>query len=725
MKRPSISLCIIVKNEEHNLPRLLKSVEGCFDEICITDTGSTDKTVEIAESFGAKVSHFTWCFDFAKARNYNFSQATGEYIMWLDADDVLETKEKFILWRDTCLKLSDYYLAKYDYTSNEKGHAVCSFFRERIIKNNYGMEWVYFVHEGIKPHSKFGPIKVDKVTTWSVRHMRTEQDLVADKERNLKIFEYNKDKLDSRMLYYFGKEYHDVGKHFDACMKLQEAVSKPDLELHDRVLAMQYLGYCYIALKEFDKCISISLTALHLDPNRAEFYCNIGDSYLAKNQPQSALPFFEAASNCTMNTQQGLGIAIFHSDLLYTTYPRNQISRIYFHLGQLERAIEVTKETVSLYPNKESDDLLTEFRRQLLARNSYKSAVPCDDIVITTGPQNAYEWDSEKAKTKSMGGSETAAIEMAKWLHKLSGRPVKIFNMRKEGLLADGVEYISTEHILDYFGKHKPWLHIAWRHNFKITDAPTFLWCHDLFTPGAENAQSYLKLLCLTPFHKNYSMATQGIPEEKIHVTRNGLIPERFRDGPWEKDPNKFVFSSSPDRGLDRAMRVLDRVREKYPEIKLHVFYGIEHLDKYGLKDLRLKLEGMMKERPWVVYHGATQQEELMKHFKSAAYNVQPSDWIETSCISALELVCCGVYPIFRKIGGVADTLSEAAERGMASLVDSDCITEAQHDLYAAEVLKVMDEQKYKNVAVNADVHSWELVAKEWLNDLPKIAYGG
>jgi len=54
MKRPSISLCIIVKNEEHNLPRLLKSVEGCFDEICITDTGSTDKTVEIAESFVKK-----------------------------------------------------------------------------------------------------------------------------------------------------------------------------------------------------------------------------------------------------------------------------------------------------------------------------------------------------------------------------------------------------------------------------------------------------------------------------------------------------------------------------------------------------------------------------------------------------------------------------------------------------------------------------------------------
>ena len=97
MNRPSISLCIIVKNEEHNLPNLLKSVEGCFDEICITDTGSTDNTVKVAESFGCKVSHFKWVYDFSSARNFNFSQAKSDYIMWMDGDDFLETKEQFIL----------------------------------------------------------------------------------------------------------------------------------------------------------------------------------------------------------------------------------------------------------------------------------------------------------------------------------------------------------------------------------------------------------------------------------------------------------------------------------------------------------------------------------------------------------------------------------------------------------------------------------------------------
>ena len=726
MNRPSISLCIIVKNEEHNLPNLLKSVEGCFDEICITDTGSTDNTVKVAESFGCKVSHFKWVYDFSSARNFNFSQAKSDYIMWMDGDDFLETKEQFILWRDTCLKLSDYYLARYDYTSDDKDKVMCSFFRERVIKNKMGMQWVYFVHEGIKPNSPYGPLKVEKVNTWSIRHRRTEADLAADKSRNLNMFEFNKHNIDSRMLYYWGKELHDMGKFFDACMKFQEAVSKPDLELHDRVLAMQYLGYCYLHLSQPEKCIDISLTGLHLSPHRAEFFCNIGDAYLKLNQYINAIPFFEAASKCQIQSNQGAGIAVFHTEACYTVYPRMQLARVWYHNGALDKAIEIIEESLKLYPNhKESQDLLTEFRKQKLALIAYKSAEPCDDIVITTGPVNAYTWDSEVAKTKNMGGSETAAIEMAEWLHKLSGRPVKVINMRDNVLTANGVEYLPTSKIHDYFGKHKPWLHIAWRHNFKLTDAPTFLWCHDLFTPGAENTAQYLKLLCLTPFHKNYSMATQGIPEDKIYLTRNGIKPERFSDGPWEKDPFKFIFSSSPDRGLDRAMKVLDRVREKYPQITLHIHYGVEHLDKYGLKSLREKLQFMMNERKdWIVYHGATQQDKLMKNFKSAAYNIQPSDWVETSCLTALELACCGVYPIFRKVGGVVDTLAEIEKAGMATLVDSDCITEAQHDLYAQEVIKAIEEERYKRVKVDAEQFNWKYVAEQWLKDLPEIAYG-
>ena len=85
-----ISLCMIVKNEEKNLARCLNSTKDCVDEIIIVDTGSEDKTVAIAEQFGAKIYHYQWQEDFAAARNYSLDQATGDWILYLDADEELE-----------------------------------------------------------------------------------------------------------------------------------------------------------------------------------------------------------------------------------------------------------------------------------------------------------------------------------------------------------------------------------------------------------------------------------------------------------------------------------------------------------------------------------------------------------------------------------------------------------------------------------------------------------
>ena len=85
----TISLCMIVRNEEKVLARCLESVRGCVDEIIIVDTGSSDGTKEIAARFTDKIYDFEWIDDFSAARNYSFEQATGDYLLWLDADDVL------------------------------------------------------------------------------------------------------------------------------------------------------------------------------------------------------------------------------------------------------------------------------------------------------------------------------------------------------------------------------------------------------------------------------------------------------------------------------------------------------------------------------------------------------------------------------------------------------------------------------------------------------------
>lgn len=84
-----LSLCAIVKNEESLIPQSLKSVKDVVDEIVILDTGSTDRTVDIAKEFGARVYHFEWCNDFAAARNEALNYVQGKWVLVLDADEVL------------------------------------------------------------------------------------------------------------------------------------------------------------------------------------------------------------------------------------------------------------------------------------------------------------------------------------------------------------------------------------------------------------------------------------------------------------------------------------------------------------------------------------------------------------------------------------------------------------------------------------------------------------
>ncbi|MFA5032167.1 MAG: glycosyltransferase [bacterium] len=94
MKKQSISLCMIVKDEEKNLPRCLDSFKDLVDEIIVVDTGSTDRTVEIAKSYGAKVYYFKWCDDFSAARNESLKYATKEWILIIDADEYIDSGNK-------------------------------------------------------------------------------------------------------------------------------------------------------------------------------------------------------------------------------------------------------------------------------------------------------------------------------------------------------------------------------------------------------------------------------------------------------------------------------------------------------------------------------------------------------------------------------------------------------------------------------------------------------
>jgi glycosyltransferase involved in cell wall biosynthesis len=737
MSRPTISLAVIAKNEAPNVKRLFDSVEGCFDEIVFVDTGSTDGTQDIAKSLGASLYHFDWINDFSAARNFSFAQVKTDYVMWMDLDDVLHDRSAFIDFRDNALKYFDYILAKYNYALDANGKPLISFMRERIMKMEKKPTWNYFVHEGVKP---MPGSRVHYCANWAINHLRTADDMAKDKSRNLMIFEEKRknNQLDGRMTFYFGKEYFENNQPDKAYPILLSAVEM-NLEAHDRILCLQYA--CYALLAETDKLkpehqsdkllkiVELAQKALLLDQKRAEFWNIIGDIYIKLGKLAEALPFYAAARSCTGVPMAGDAMAgpIHSFSVMYGEYPTNRMAQIYANLNRFDDAKRELNESVTKYNSEEAKKMISEVERLNKFIDVEIPKQKTEDIVFTCPPQGAYPFDEELYKSKGMGGSETALIEMAMWLKKLTGRPVKVFNMRESKLVgSSGVEWLSTNDVFNYFSNYEPKVHIAWRHNNRLTKAPSYLWCHDLMIPGVENGLNQDKVLSLSPFHRDFLASSQGVDKSRIVLTRNGISPEKW-DGiarTSSKNPYKFVYASSPDRGLDRCMMILDLVREKYP-VELHVYYGLDNLYKFGQVDLAEKLKKMMADRPWVTYHGFTEQKQMYKECADAAVWLHPNDFIETFQITGLEMLMNGVYPITRRWGAVQDTLKEAEGLGWASLLDIDSVTPEEHRVWAAEAIKAIETKPWEKIEFSPEWYSWKSVAEDWVDMLglrPRLA---
>lgn len=740
MKTPTLALCVIAKNEEHNVLRLFESINGCFDVIHFTDTGSTDKTIDVATSDEAqkaagcpiKLHHFEWCDDFAKARNYSFSHAETDFIMWLDLDDVLTNRESFIKWKESAMGLGDYWLAPYDYFTDPKtGKVTVSFTRERVVRRTKKIPWKYFIHEGMMPEEG-QYIASQFVNSWRVTHLREEKDVHADRGRNLNIFKKKSEteKLDARMKFYYGKELFDAGKPMDGFKWLMESITESDLSQHDRILGIQYAAQASQACNQWEQSIQLCMQGIASAPLRAEFYVMAGDAFVKVGKVKESIPFYEAAKNCPTQNLNEVS-PIFSREDAYQSIPSKQLARVYYNIGLPEKARESAERALQINPrDEEARGILGEIDKfAMRIDNDYSEAESCEDFVITCPPGcSPYEWDDKIYKEKGIGGSETAAVEVAEWVKKKTGRRVIVFHTREENRLSpNGVEYRRVEEMPEYFKKYKPKAHIAWRHTAKLTDAKTFVWCHDLLTPELDKLENYDKVIALTQFHKNYLQGMLGVPPEKILVSRNGIDPERFRlTEEIKTNPNKIIFSSSPDRGLTWAIHIVEKARETNPDLELHVFYGLENLRKSPHKHLNEIADGVEKlinEKDWIKYHGNVTQSELAIHMREAAVWLYPATFIETFCITALEALSSGTYPIARDIGALTNTLAEAANNNMARLLDLSPIEPENQDVWASALCNAIKERRWENVHVNTNLYSWESVSEEFIRflDIPPI----
>jgi tetratricopeptide (TPR) repeat protein len=188
----TISLCMIVKDEEAMLPRCLAAVRDAVDEIVIVDTGSTDKTVEIAESFGAKILHHEWTGDFAVARNDSFDAATGDWLLYLDADEVLYEDDAAALreltgkvWREAMFLVETNHVGDLEDGTSVNNDAL------RIFRNRPEYRFEGRIHEQIAQRLPDIPERLER-TSVRIEHfgyLGAVRDAKAKSRRNIELLE--------------------------------------------------------------------------------------------------------------------------------------------------------------------------------------------------------------------------------------------------------------------------------------------------------------------------------------------------------------------------------------------------------------------------------------------------------------------------------------------------------------------------------------------------------
>ncbi len=289
----NLSVCLIVKNEEIVLARCLSCVKKFADEIVVVDTGSTDKTVEIAKSFTEKVFFMPWQDDFSLARNYAFSKASGEYLMWLDADDIVEDSQiDKIKALKTRLNEADTFMLSY--RSGE-----LNYYRERIIKRCDFAVWQGRVHEVITP---FGRIKYENIF---ITHSKQNAGMGG---RNLHIYEImqeNREVFSSRDAFYFARElfYHE---RYEEAIKLFESfLQRADAWCENKISACEHLATCLLKTGEREKAKRTLINGLLYATPRAELLCMLGNIYFEEGNYRQAIFYYRTCLCCEYDEKTG------------------------------------------------------------------------------------------------------------------------------------------------------------------------------------------------------------------------------------------------------------------------------------------------------------------------------------------------------------------------------------------------------------------------------------
>ncbi|MDV4150902.1 glycosyltransferase [Clostridium sp. AL.422] len=368
----SLSLCMIVKNEENTLSRCLESVKDIVDEIILVDTGSTDNTVEIAKGYGAKVFFYKWDNSFANARNYSLSKASKDWILIMDADDELvkEDKDKVnLLINNEENKLNAYFGETLSYSGEIKNYNIYSNLNIRFIRNGKGYKFIGDIHEQITPGSdnekKQGFLGLVDIRFYHYGYLNETIIKKNKRKRNMDIIEkmLNNDPNNAFMLYNMGVEYSAKGDYSEALKYLNQAYKNftPTAGFGSKLILKMIS--CNENLNNLDECLKLIEVGQKYYPACTEYEFCKANIFYKKRKYLSAI---ESAKKCISMGESPILLREVSGIATYKSY--YLLGIIAFNIGDYEDAYDYLNTALKI--NSKLTDALFKISEILFMNNT-------------------------------------------------------------------------------------------------------------------------------------------------------------------------------------------------------------------------------------------------------------------------------------------------------------------------------------------------------------------
>lgn len=323
----TISVCMIVKNEERVLARCLDSLHGLADEIIIVDTGSTDSTKRIAAGYTDKIYDFQWVHDFSAARNFSFSKASMDYIYVADADEVIDEEnwQRFLLLKQGLLPEIEIVQMKY---ANQLAYNTTYNFdmeyRPKLYQRLRTFHWVEPVHENVN----LTPVIYDSDIV--IQHRPESNHAGRDFQTFQKVIQ--KDGMLSSKLYgMYARELYIAGKDADfeeAYEYFHRFAEREECSERERKIYECILARCCRLRRDFPGFMKHCLHNIADGKASAEVCYELGEYYMEQGDfKEATIWFYNAAyeTECELNIH-------YAGD-----YPLRQLARCYCELGNREQ----------------------------------------------------------------------------------------------------------------------------------------------------------------------------------------------------------------------------------------------------------------------------------------------------------------------------------------------------------------------------------------------------